>query len=149
MTAAKPTIRTASRGDLSQLIDCARAFHTEDGHPLTSEGEQALAALLESDQGEVVVLADGARVRGYAILCFGYSVEYGGRDAFVDDLYVDPALRGHGYGKALYVALEQEARSSGCRILHLEVMPDNEIAAWYRSLGYRSRDSALLSKPLS
>jgi ribosomal protein S18 acetylase RimI-like enzyme len=136
MTAAKPTIRTASRDDLSQLIDCARAFHTEDGHPLTSEGEQALAAFLESDQGEVVVLADGARVLGYAILCFGYSVEYDGRDAFVDDLYVDPAL-------------EQEARASGCRILHLEVMPDNEIAAWYRSLGYRSRDSALLSKPLS
>ena len=149
MTTAKPTIRKAGRDDLSPLIDCARAYHTEDGHPLTPEGEQALAALLESDQGEVVVLADGTGVHGYAVHCFGYSVEYGGRDAFVDDLYVDPALRGHGYGKALYVALEQEARASGCRILHLEVMPDNKIAGWYRSQGYRSRDSALLSKPLS
>ncbi|MCZ7658080.1 MAG: GNAT family N-acetyltransferase [Xanthobacteraceae bacterium] len=90
----------------------------------------------------------GGRIAGYAVLCFGYTVEYGGRDAFVDDIYVAPELRGRGHGAALYAALEAAARASGCRALHLEVMPDNAMRGWYEGLGYRDRGSAMLSKRL-
>lgn len=82
------------------------------------------------------------------MLCFGYSVEYGGRDAFIDDIYVDPTLRGQGYGRALCNALEQEAQASGCHALHLEVMAGNTVTQWYRSFGYVERGSAFLSKRL-
>lgn len=129
-------------------MSCARAFHAEDGHPLSPSGEEALAALIDSDHGRVVVLAQDEDVLGCAVPCFGYSVEYGGRDAFIDDIYVDATLRGRGYGKALYDALEQEARACGCQALHLEVMAGNTVTQWYRSLGYIDRGSAFLSKRL-
>jgi ribosomal protein S18 acetylase RimI-like enzyme len=101
-----------------------------------------------ASEGRVLVLDRDGQEVGYAALCFGYSVEYGGRDAFVDDIYVAPQLRGRGHGRALYAALEAEARASGCRALHLEVMRGNPAIAWYGALGFRDRDSALLSKRL-
>lgn len=144
-------VRAARPEDEAALLALARSFHAEDGHPLPPEGACALAAMLTpvaAAEGRVMVLDEGGRIAGYAVLCFGYTVEYGGRDAFVDDIYVAPELRGRGHGAALYAALEAAARASGCRALHLEVMPDNAMRGWYEGLGYRDRGSAMLSKRL-
>lgn len=142
-----PVVRPATRDDLDGLLRCARAFHEEDGHPLPPEGEAAIAALLDADSpyGRVVVLDANGEITGYAALCFGYSIEFGGRDAFVDDLYVAPALRQHGYGKRLMERLAQTAEAEGCRALHLEVFAGNSMAGWYRSLGFAPRGN-LMSK---
>lgn len=144
-----PTIRPATPHDLPELLVCARAFHTEDGHPLPPAGEAALAALLDTDSpcGRVLVLEVDGAIGGYAALCFGYSIEFGGRDAFMDDLYVAPALRGRGYGKRLLDELDEIARAAGCRALHLEVFPGNAMAAWYKARGFAGRGN-LMSKRL-
>jgi GNAT superfamily N-acetyltransferase len=145
------TVRPARPADEAGLLACARSFHAEDGHPLPQTGEQALVAMLSpagASEGRILVLVRDAHILGYAVLCFGYSVEYGGRDAFVDDIYVVPELRGGGYGDQLYTALEAEARAGGCHALHLEVMPGNRMLPWYRRLGYRDRGSLMLSKRL-
>jgi len=144
-------VRPARPADEAGLLACARSFHAEDGHPLSPDGEQALIAMLTpaaASEGRVLVLDRGGHILGYAVLCFGYSVEYGGRDAFVDDIYVAPELRGGGYGDQLHAALEAEARVGGCRALHLEVMPGNPMLSWYARLGYRDRGSLMLSKRL-
>lgn len=72
------------------LVRLARAFHLEDGHPLDNPEE---AALLQITRGEPfarswVVREDGQAI-GYLILTLGYSAEYGGRDGFIDDLYLN------------------------------------------------------------
>ena len=143
-----PIVRAALPQDAAAVIACARAFHAEDGHPLPTQGADALTMLVAgpSSDGCVFVLASGETVLGYAALCFGYSVEFGGRDGFVDDLYVAPEMRRRGHGTALYRAAECEARARGCRALHLEVMPGNSAEAWYRALGYVGRGGTLMSK---
>jgi ribosomal protein S18 acetylase RimI-like enzyme len=62
---------------------------------------------------------------GYGILGCGFSLEYGGRDAFVDELYVRPEWRGMGIGNRLLDAMEARCRDSGIAALHLEVDHDN------------------------
>ena len=109
-----------------------------------------LAELLAADGAGAVSLAlEGERAVGYAALCFGFSIEYRGRDAFVDELYVAPAARGKGVGRALLRALEAEARAASVRTLHLEVEQRNAGArTLYVDEGFRPTGRELLSKRL-
>ena len=143
----QPVVRIAKREDADGLLVCAQAFHAEDGHPLPKAGEAALLALIDvnSPYGRILVLEAEGEVAGYAVLCFGYSVEFGGRDAFVDDLYVTPRLRAKGFGKRMIEWLSELAHAEGCHALHLEVFTGNPMVVWYKSLGFEPRGS-LMSK---
>ena len=147
-TSTEPTIRRAQPEDRDEVNALVRAFHAEDGHPISQRGLTAVRVMLEPDslQGSIMLLKSGEQPGGYGALCLGFSIEYEGREAFIDDLYIVPALRGHGYGRLLFDALEYEARSCGCSVIHLEVMPGNPVARWYQSLGYVDRRSTLLTK---
>ena len=127
------------------------AFYAESSYPLDeAEARRAFEALLiDPRNGRAwLVEADDAPV-GYAVLTLGFAMEYYGRDAFLDDLYLTPAVRGQGLGTALMAAVEQEARALGVRALHLEVGRDNDRAkALYASRGFRDHDRHLLTKRL-
>jgi ribosomal protein S18 acetylase RimI-like enzyme len=59
------------------------------------------------------------------------------RVAFVYGLEIDPAQRGHGYGRAAMELLEAEVRGRGIDRVELNVFGGNEVArGLYRSLGY-------------
>ena len=84
---------------------------------------------------------------GYVVLCFGYSLEWLGRDAFVDEFYLLEEYRRRGWGRKTMEFVEQEARSAGVRTLHLEVVRQNTAALEvYRKLGFAEHDSRLMSK---
>jgi hypothetical protein len=88
----------ADPADAQVILSLARAFHEEDGHPLSSQGKDALKQLLaDQTHGLVFKIEGSSGVIGYAVLCFGYSVELGGRDVFLDDLdlYLIPSEQGH------------------------------------------------------
>jgi ribosomal protein S18 acetylase RimI-like enzyme len=83
------------------------------------------------------------------VLCFGWSLEWGGRDAFVDELYLEPDARGRGLGRAALRALVEEARAAGVVALHLEVDDTNTAGqALYRSEGFSGRARQLLTRRL-
>jgi GNAT superfamily N-acetyltransferase len=136
----------ADSTDLPAILSLARAFHDEDGHPLSEQGERALGHLLaDQTHGLVFKIESTSDVIGYAVLCFGYSVELGGRDVFLDDFYVVPSERGCGLGRSVIDALISFARDADCAALHLEVMTGNRAEVFYRSLGFRDRGSAFLT----
>jgi len=75
--------------------------------------------------GGVWLARAGDELVGYGVLCCGFSLEYGGRDAFVDELFVRPGWRDRGVGGLLLDAVESACRSQGIAALHLEVDHDN------------------------
>ncbi len=87
---------------------------------------------------------------GYIALCFGYSIEFAGHDAFVDKLFVEEAFRGRGFGRADFQLATEEAARMGIKAPHLEVARNNDRAgALYRSLGFESREQYhLMSRKL-
>ena len=151
MPLSNVSLQPVTSQDEEVLIALARAFHSEDGHALEDGGERAVRAVCRGDPMALAwfLCADGVRV-GYAVLTFGFSIEHGGRDGFIDDLYVLPAARGRGIGTAAMDLLEQAARDRGVQGLHLEVERGNAKAqALYRRRGYRVTDRRLMSKRLA
>lgn len=144
------TVRKGSKIDADIIADFARAFHAEDGHPLSEKGVAALLSMLEPgfDEGMVLLLDVDGMTAGYGVLSFGYGIEHGGPETFIEDLYVVPEKRSSGLGDILINELEHRARESGCKAIHLEVMPGNRAEQWYRRLGWNDRGSKLLTKPI-
>ena len=134
-------------GDAELLVDLARAFHSEDGHPLSPEGEAALRHIVTGEPMAHCWLIRGAGdVIGYIVLTLGYSIEHGGRDGFIDDLYLVPSARGRGVGSAVLDFALERARGLEIRTVHLEVDPANERATGvYRSRGFAENGRRLMS----
>lgn len=84
---------------------------------------------------------------GYIILTIGFSFEFRGTDAFVDELYVEPEYRRKGYARKAINFVEMQARKYGVNALHLEVDRENEAALeLYRRAGYIDHGRYLMSK---
>jgi ribosomal protein S18 acetylase RimI-like enzyme len=132
--------------DADALVELGRTFHLEDGHPLGAVGE---AALRQIARGEPLARAWLIRQRdqtlGYVIITLGFSVEYGGRDGFIDDLYLIRAARGRGLGREVLEFAVTRAAELGIGTLHLEVETDNEHATrLYRAAGFKETGRRLM-----
>jgi ribosomal protein S18 acetylase RimI-like enzyme len=141
--------RLAVASDADLLLDLMREYYAFDGHGYDREkARAALVPLLENPNfGRVWIILDGATPVGYAVLCFGYSLEWLGRDAFVDEIYLREDYRDRGWGNRTMAFLEDSARELGIRALHLGVVPGNKRALHlYEKVGFQRHDSTFLSK---
>lgn len=78
---------------------------------------------------------------GYIAVCYSYSIEFGGRDAFIDEFYIEAAERGKGIGGRVLKEIAALMRARGIVAVHLEVDGQNERArAAYARAGFSSRD---------
>lgn len=99
--------------------------------------------------GRIWIFSEGAAPAGYIVLTLGYSFEYHGRDAFVDELYVEPQYRRRGIARQALQFVEEQAREIGIRAIHLEVDHGNDPATeLYRGSGYEDHDRYLMTKRL-
>jgi len=151
----KPTSRPrvslepATGGHVGVLLEWMRDFYAHEGIPFDpAASERVLRELLERPPlGRVLeIVSDGTPV-GYAVLALGFSLEFGGRSAFLDELFVEPAWRGRGVGTAALALLQDVARELGARSLALEVGLDNAGAErLYRREGFTSNGRQLMTR---
>lgn len=125
-----------------------QALYAFDGYGYDREkARAALMPLLENSLGCAWIILDGDSPVGYAVLCFGYSLEWLGRDAFVDEIFLREEYRGRGWGKKTMEFLEDAARELGVRALHLGVMKGNDRALrLYEAIGFQKHQATFLSK---
>jgi ribosomal protein S18 acetylase RimI-like enzyme len=149
-----PQFRLAVESDSDSLLDFMREYYAFDGHGFDREKARvALTALLrDSNLGLAWLILDRNAIDsdapvGYVVLCFGYSLEWLGRDAFVDEFYLREEYRGRGWGRKTMEFVEKAARAADVRTLHLEVVRENSAALQlYRKLGFAEHRSTFLSK---
>jgi diamine N-acetyltransferase len=144
-----PQFRLAVESDADTLLPFMREYYAFDGHGFDeSKARLALTTLLrDASLGLAWLIFDGDAAVGYVVLCFGYSLEWLGRDAFIDEFYLREEYRGHGWGRAAMVFVEEAARAAGIRTLHLEVVRENAAALKiYRTMGFQEHESTFLSK---
>ena len=103
--------------------------------------------LRDQSLGRVWLIHDADKPIGYIAICFGYSLEWLGRDAFVDEFYLLEPYRGRGWGRKTMAFVEGELGRLKIMALHLEVVRQNAAALQvYRKLGFKDRQSTFLSK---
>jgi ribosomal protein S18 acetylase RimI-like enzyme len=139
-------IHRATSGDLAVLLELCAEYCELDGHRFDPVDYQAgLQPLLEDDaHGMVWLVGDDG---GYAVVTWGWSLESGGRDALLDELYV--RRRGEGIGRAVLAEVVAEVRERGARRVFLETERPNAAARrFYRRAGFTEQDSVWLSLDL-
>jgi len=109
---------------------------------------RTLRFLLEHpERGRIWMLLVNEKPAGYIVLTLGFSFEFHGTDAFIDELYVVPEFRRHGFGMQAVQHLEAEAKDLGVNALHLEVDKGNDPAfALYRRTGFAYHNRFLMTK---
>ena len=143
-------IREAKAQDLPALLRMMRSLAEQPPAIPFDEGEVRAALdqfLGHADLGQAWLLWLDEKPAGYVILTLGYSFEFRGRDAFIDELYIEPEFRRRGLGRRALEFVEEKARASRVNALHLEVDRGNDPAMeLYRRTGYENHGRHLLTK---
>jgi GNAT superfamily N-acetyltransferase len=145
-------MRHASANDVPQLVAMMAEFYAESGYPLNQQhAAEAFATLLADDRlGYVWFIQAEGQDAGYVVVTLGYSMEYGGASAFVDDLYVRAPFRRAGLATAALTEVRAFCTRQGVRALHVETGRDNAAAeAVYRRAGFTQTDRQLLALRLA
>jgi GNAT superfamily N-acetyltransferase len=144
----RPTTRRARPDDAEALVPLLVAFNAGEQIAWnTRTGRPALDRLLASDDlGVVIVVEHDAALIGYAIVTWGFDLEFAGRDAMVTDVFVVPDHRQHRAGVALIDAVIATAHAGGAGAVHLAVDPANPAAVGlYRRAGFVQSHRVLMS----
>jgi ribosomal protein S18 acetylase RimI-like enzyme len=145
---SQPQFRVAVSADAELLLDFMRDYYAFDGHKYEREKARvALLGLLRNPAyGLAWLILDGSVAVGYIVVCFGYSLEYLGRDAFIDEFYLIESYRGRGWGRRTFEFVQEEARRQNVQAIHLEVVRQNRAALeFYRRLGFKDHDHRLMT----
>ncbi|MBL7487715.1 GNAT family N-acetyltransferase [Frankia sp. AgB1.9] len=143
-------IRRARPTDSETVLTLVREFNAIDGHDHDdARVGRALAPLLADDEYGQVWFINGPddEPAGYAVLCWGYSLESGGREAVLDEIYVRD--RGLGLGSAALPALLAACRAAGVLRVFLETEAPNDAARrFYARHGFQLEQSIWMTQEL-
>lgn len=133
------TIRSARAGEAGLVLQFVRELSEYEklAHAVEAT-EAALDAVLFADQPRVFCEFaewDG-EVVGFAVWLFDYSTFTGRYGIYLEDLFVRPAHRGKGIGKALMVHLARQCVAHGATNFQWSVLNWNTPSIeFYKSLG--------------
>lgn len=133
------TLRMATVDDVPQILAFIKALaEYEKLSDQVVATEQKLTDTLFSDKAfaEVVIAEYEQQPAGFALFFHNYSTFLARPGMYLEDLFVDPALRGKGIGKALITYLAKLATERECGRLEWSVLDWNQPAIdFYHSLG--------------
>jgi ribosomal protein S18 acetylase RimI-like enzyme len=109
----------------------------------------AIAGVLEVPSRGTFLLARAEAPIGLAYLGYTWTLEHGGKTAWLEELYVVPEARDRGVGTRLLRAAIDRARADGCAAMDLEIEADHARAAHlYAREGFRAHARARWMRPL-
>ena len=142
-------VRRATAADAADLGRLLYEFNTEFSSP--TPDAQTLAGRIEKfiEAGEAAFLVAGSDPAGFAEIRFRPSLYLEGLSAHLEELYVVPAQRGQGLGRALLDAAIEAARDKGAEHMDLGTSEDDTAArSLYESAGFSNRENGPDGPPM-
>ena len=131
-------IRPAEERDTAHILRFIRelAAYERAEHEVVATEAHIRATLFGEGPARALVCSVGGVEAGFAVYFFNYSTWQGRKGLYLEDLYVTPAHRQVGAGKALLQHLARIAVAEGCGRFEWSVLHWNEPALqFYRSIG--------------
>lgn len=135
-------LHLAAEDDLDRLMPLVAAYHALAGIAQDDPARRAavLPLLQGSPHGAIWLVGLRRAPVGYIAVSFGWSIEMGGMDGFIDEFFIRENVRGRGMGTEVLVALLPQLAGAGLRAVHLEVAADDaRTARLYERRGFRRR----------
>ena len=135
--------------DLTTLLELMREFYAQQqmrfDEPAAS---RAVASALDSPGlAQIYLIFRGPELAGYFTLTFCFSLEFHGRFALLDELYLREPFRRQKLGKAVVAFAEDLYKKAGIETLRLEVGRENQPAqSLYRTAGFKEDERNLMTK---
>ena len=85
-------------------------------------------AIFEDQHVHAIFLESENKVIGFALYFFNFSTFVGRKGLYLEDLYIQPAFRSKGYGRAMFQHLIQTAKNNQCGRMEWTVLNWNESA---------------------
>ena len=124
------TFKPLEIADIEIITQMMQDFYAIDNYPMDVEVTKTLFQEFISNEhhGKSWIIYSKNEIVGYIILTFIFSFEYGGKIAFVDELFIKETARGKGFGKEAIQFIQSEVPKLSLKLLYLEVEPHNENA---------------------
>lgn len=150
MTAPGLLLRDAAEPDLPLILRFVRALAAYERleHEVEATEEEFRRFLFAAPRRAEALIAEweGAPA-GFAVWFYSFSTFLGRPSLYVEDVFVEPALRGRGIGRAIFRDLARRALAQGCGRMEWSVLDWNKNSiAFYRSLGARAREGWRLKR---
>jgi ribosomal protein S18 acetylase RimI-like enzyme len=144
-------LRAPKADERAAVLAMMEDFNRLERIPFVRErtGPALVRLLGDSNLGAVVVAEKDGSLAGYAVVTYGFDLEWAGRDSFLTEIYVVPSARRGGVGRAMLEEAQRVARAGGAAAIHLGVLPENGPAqALYRRAGFEAMERTFLTKKL-
>ncbi len=132
-------LRQATPDDHAVVLQLMRQFCQHFSYPFNelARSRAVVNFLANQNLGSIWLIETDNQTIGYIALTYGFTFEFGGRDAFVDEFYITPDHRNRGIGKQALAAIQQKAKQLGLFALHLQTEFYNDRAQrLYETLGF-------------
>lgn len=136
--------------DRESVLTMMQEFYTNFEYDFDWETITHLFDEMHVDPSKGVVYGIfSAELIGYVILVFGFSFDYGGRECFIEEIFLKPEFRGTGIGSKVLGEIEQIIREQGFKSVRLEVEHSNPRARkLYEQLGFAETKGSILVRTL-
>jgi GNAT superfamily N-acetyltransferase len=135
--------------EIPALLELMREFysqqHMQFDEPAASHAVSR--ALDNPDLAQIYLIFRGTELAGYFALTFCFSLEFHGRFALLDELYLREPYRRQKLGQAVVAFAEDLCRKVGIQALRLEVGRENQGAqSLYQAAGFKEDERNLMTK---
>ncbi|WP_374398645.1 GNAT family N-acetyltransferase [Flavobacterium sp.] len=124
------TFKPLEIADIEVITQMMQNFYAIDNYPMDIEVAKTLFQEFITNEhlGKSWLIYSENEIVGYIILTYIFSFEYGGKIAFLDELFIKETARGKGFGKEAIQFIQGEVPKLSLKLLYLEVEPHNENA---------------------
>ena len=122
--------KSLENSQIATITKMMQDFYAIDNYPIDIEVSKKLFSEFLSNEnlGKSYLIYSENEIVGYIILTFIFSFEYGGKIAFLDELYINETARGKGIGKLAIPFVKQQCEKLNVKLIYLEVENHNENA---------------------
>jgi ribosomal protein S18 acetylase RimI-like enzyme len=135
--------------EIPTLLEMMREFYSQQEMRFdeTAASQTINNVLKNPELAQIYLIFRGAELAGYFALTFCFSLEFHGRFALFDELYLREPFRRQKLGKAVVAFAEDLSKKAGIKAMRLEVGRENAAAqALYRRCGFEEDARNLMTK---